>query len=72
MRIAITNSENPTAEEKAEIQKHVQNGTIWDCLIAFPGGGDTSDISRVVAVSDQCIFIIDTSSDAILAVSYAE
>lgn len=71
LRIAIADLEAPTAEEKAEIQKHVQNGTIWDCLIAYSA---ETPVSRVVAITegDQSIFIFDTGTEAIIAVSYAE
>lgn len=33
-----------TAEEKAEIRKHLQNRTIWDVLFYFPLGPHTSRV----------------------------
>ena len=73
MRIAIASTEELTVEEKAEIQKHIQNGTIWDCLIAYQSG-ETLTITRVVAIneSDKAFFIVDDATSSILGISYAE
>lgn len=46
IQIKVESYDSPTAEEKAEIRKHVQNGTIWDVLIETD-----SAVGRVVGVS---------------------
>lgn len=70
IRIAVDNLSLPTAEERAEIRKHVQNGTIWDAIIADSDGAFGRVLS-VVPPSEQ-IIVYSVSGGEIQPVDYGE
>lgn len=66
--ISIVSPQNPTVSEKAEIKKHVQNGTIWDVIIEYVG-----DFGRVVGVSSAgVIYFYSPPDEEIVFLSYEE
>ena len=69
MRIEVADATAPTAEEKAEIRKHVQNGTIWDILIETKGC--TGRVDGVDLPNEQ-IHYFDAFSDAFAWLEYGD
>lgn len=72
LRFGIANPDELTAEEKAEIQKCVQNGTIWDAVIVIGTPTDPDQTVRVVSISesDRIIVIANASTESLLSISY--
>lgn len=67
LRIAIANPGAPTDEEIAQIQKHVQQGTIWDVLVEINGA-----YGRVLSVSTNELYVHSATEGDIIVIEFGE
>ena len=68
LHLQIADVQSPTDAEKAEIKKHVAQGTIWDVLI------ETGDGAKVRVLYDDgaAIGFVNPANDENLSISYSE
>lgn len=68
MRVKISSLSPVPSEEKAEMKKHVQNGTLWDVIIEYDGGfarpiayyPDSNEVA-FYSISDETVRLMDLS-----------
>lgn len=69
IRLAVADPIELTAEEKAKIKKHIQQGTIWNVLIEIDDAP-----CRVLAINEdnKVINVFSSADNDILTISYSE